>query len=102
MMEHTETLAHLLRDAKHAQREITVVLLDLRNAFGSVHHNLIRSALPYHLPDIFLQLFNSIYSNSHVSVAINKDWTSLIKRLTEGFFKEILAPLSYSISVSTR
>ena len=80
MMEHTETLAHLLRDAKHAQREITVVLLDLRNAFGSVHHNLIRSALRYHhLPDIFLKLFNSIYSNSRVSVAVNKDWIAPIK-----------------------
>ena len=74
VMEHTETLAHLLRDAKHAQRDITVVLLDLRNAFGSVHHNLLRSALRYHhLSDIFLKLFNSIYSNSRVSVAVNKD-----------------------------
>ena len=78
--EHSETLAHLLRDAKHTNREITVVLLDLKNAFGSVSHDLIRASLKYHhLPSKFLQLFNSIYNDSYISVAVNKDWTGPIK-----------------------
>jgi Reverse transcriptase (RNA-dependent DNA polymerase)/zinc-binding in reverse transcriptase len=78
--EHTETLAHLLRDAKHAQRALTVVLLDLRNAFGSVHHELIRESLKYHhLPNSFLEIFNSIYSNSYISIAVNKEWTDPVR-----------------------
>jgi Reverse transcriptase (RNA-dependent DNA polymerase)/zinc-binding in reverse transcriptase len=78
--EHTETLAHLLRDAKHAQRSLTVVLLDLRNAFGSVHHELIRESLKYHhLPNSFLEIFNSIYSNSFISIAVNKKWTDPVR-----------------------
>jgi hypothetical protein len=80
VMQHTETLAQLLRDARHSHREIIIVLLDLRNAFGSVHHNLIRASLQYHhLPNIFLQLFNSIYTNSHISIAVNKECTDPIR-----------------------
>ena len=79
-MEHTETLAHILRDARHAQRSLTVVLLDLRNAFGSVHHDLIRAALQYHhLPNSFISIFNSVYSNSYISVAVNRDWSRPIR-----------------------
>ena len=70
----------MLSDAKRAQRSITVVLLDLKNAFGSVHHGLIRAALQYHhLPPIFLQLFNCIYSNSYISIAVNNEWTNAVK-----------------------
>ena len=79
-MEHSETLDHLLRDAKNAKREITVVLLDLKNAFGSVNHNLIRASLQHHhLPTKFLQIFNSIYNDSYISVTVNKKWTAQIK-----------------------
>ena len=39
--EHTAHLAHLISQAKRNQRSLVVMLLDLRNAFGEVHHNLI-------------------------------------------------------------
>ena len=79
-MQHTETLAHILSDTKRAQRAVTVVLLDLKNAFGSVHHNLIRASLQYHhLPSIFLQLFNSVYNESYISIAVNKLWTAPVR-----------------------
>ena len=80
VLEHSETLAHLLRDAKNAKREIIVILLDLKNAFGSVNHNLIRASLQHHhLPTKFLQIFNSIYNDSYISVAVNRKWTAPIK-----------------------
>ena len=46
--EHTELLTHIVTDAKRHSRNIVVTLLDLRNAFGEVHHDLIRSC--YGLP----------------------------------------------------
>ena len=73
VMEHTELLAHLLKDAKRRQRSITVTMLDLKNEIGEVQHNLIISALRYHqlplelpleltleLPLKFTELFKNI------------------------------------------
>ena len=40
-------------------------------------HNLIRSVMEYHhLPSIFRDLFDAIYTDSHIKIAVNKDWTS--------------------------
>jgi len=46
--EHSELLSHMLKDAKKRQRSIIVTLRDLKNAFGSVHHNLMELALRQH------------------------------------------------------
>ncbi|MDW0252356.1 MAG: reverse transcriptase domain-containing protein [Nitrososphaeraceae archaeon] len=63
---------------KHS-RGLIVTLLDLRNAFGEVHHGLIRSALKYHhVPNIFSKLFNSIYDGSQVAVSVNNVWSENI------------------------
>ena len=79
MTEHTELLAHMLRDAKRKQRSIIISLLDLKNAFGSIHHDLIRLALHYHhLPSVFSELFSNIYNKSFMTVAIGKVWTDSI------------------------
>ena len=57
-----------------------ITLLDLKNAFGEVHHDLIRTALQnHHLPDFFTQLFNSIYHGAVATVTSNKEWTEFIK-----------------------
>ena len=70
--EHTELLTHIMKDAKRNGRSLTVVLLDLRNAFGEIQHDLIRSALKYHhLPSIFTDLFNEIYNGASITVAAN-------------------------------
>ena len=37
--EHTNHLAYVINNARKSQRSLTVTLLDLRNAFGEVHHN---------------------------------------------------------------
>ena len=40
-VEHTNHLAYVINNALKSQRSLVVTLLDLRNAFGEVHHNLI-------------------------------------------------------------
>ena len=78
--EHTETLTHIIRDSRRHQRSLVITLLDLKNAFGEVHHDLIRAALRYHhLPDLFTQLFDSIYLNSLITVTANDECTDFIR-----------------------
>ena len=51
--EHTAHPAHLICQVRQNQKSLAVTLLDLRNAFGRVHHNLITDAVAdNHIPDI--------------------------------------------------
>ena len=77
--EHTQVLTHILRDAKLHQRAVTVVLLDLKNAFGEIHHNLIATALElHHVPDHIRQTIKNIYTNSRTAVFFNDKVTDFI------------------------
>jgi len=68
-----------MRSAKRRQLSLFAVLFDLRNAFGEIRHNLIRTSLKYHnMPDQFVDLFNSIYCNFNVSVSCNNTITAPI------------------------
>ena len=50
--EHTAQMAHIINQARTKQRSVVITLLDLKNVFGEVHHNLIQSVLCYHhIPD---------------------------------------------------
>ena len=70
--EHCEHLSHIMRDSKRHQRSLVVTLLDLRNAFGEVHHGLIKFALEHHhVPSELIALFSSIYDNFKVQLACN-------------------------------
>ena len=44
-IEHIELLTNFLKHAKNKQQQLVVMLFDLRNAFGEVHHNLIKNVL---------------------------------------------------------
>src|SRR6218665_99195 len=75
--EHTELLSQIILDAKMKSRGLIVTLLDLKNAFGEVHHDLIRASLNYHhLSSICTSIFNSIYHGSLTFVAVKNEWTS--------------------------
>ena len=47
-LEHTAQMTNIINQAKIKQRSVVITLLDLKNAFGEVHHNLIQSVLDYH------------------------------------------------------
>ena len=44
-LEHSFTLMEALKEAKELNRQIVISWIDLANAYGSVHHNLIQFAL---------------------------------------------------------
>ena len=47
-LEHTAMMGNIINKAQIKQRSLVITLLDLKNAFGEVHHNLISSVLTYH------------------------------------------------------
>ena len=46
-IEHVAHMAHVLGDAEEHHRALVITLVDLKKAFGDVHHNLINSVLEY-------------------------------------------------------
>ena len=82
--EHTQMLAHMMRDAKRHQRTMIVTLLDLRNAFGEVNNSLIycdtTSSLRYHnVPEETICIIKDIYTHSMITVAHGNANTELIQ-----------------------
>src|SRR6266496_4027115 len=71
--EHVEQLSYLLNYQKKMKREIYVVLLDLKNAFGEVHHSLIRFSLSHHhIPPDVIDIIMSQYNNFFLTVTSAK------------------------------
>jgi hypothetical protein len=91
-----------MHDAKRNMRCLVVTLLDLKNAFGEVHHNLIRASLAFHnVPSLFIDIFNNIYTGSRVKIAVNDEWTDeiLVERgVLQG---DPCSPLLFNICFNT-
>ena len=100
--EHNELLTHLILDSRKHTRSLIITLLDLKNAFGEVNHNLIRSTLTYHhLPVFVNEIFNSIYQNSIISVVANGVWSKEIK-IGKGVLQgDPLSPLLFNLCFNT-
>ena len=55
--------------ARIKQKSLVITLLDLKNAFGEVHHNLIPEVLKYHhIPTQIQLLIGSLHSEVQTSV----------------------------------
>ena len=68
-LEQYEKLSAIIKDAHTKHKFLAVCWLDLANAFGSVHHQLIDFCLHhYHTPMPFISTIRSIYSNLSATV----------------------------------
>ena len=66
-VEHTSAVSQLVREAKRNRSDLTVVWLDLANAYGSIPHSLIKAALHhFHVPDRFIELLESYLDGMHI------------------------------------
>ena len=54
--EHTAQMANVINTTRIKQRSLVITLLDLKNAFGEVHHSLIPEVLKYHHVPTYIQL----------------------------------------------
>ena len=60
-LEQYEKLSAAIGEAHKRHRSLTVCWLDLANAYGSVHHSLIKYALEhYHAPSCFLRIMSNL------------------------------------------
>ena len=75
-VEHTELLTHMINHARVKQRNMVVTLLDSKNAFGEVEHNLIMKILDYHhVPDEIKSIIREYYRDYTISIS-TKDYVT--------------------------
>ena len=97
--EHIECLKAALKDAKTSGRQIVVTWIDLKNAFGSVSHNLIQFALHwYHVPKQLAQIINTYY-DTLVAAIEAPTWTSKSFSYEIGVFQGcVISPILFNMS----
>ena len=68
-LEHTAQMANIINKARIKQLSLVITLLDLKNAFGEVHHNLISSIIDYHhIPGHIKLIVESLYTDFKTSI----------------------------------
>ena len=78
-LEHTAQMTNIINKARNKQRSLVITLLDLKNAFGEVHHNLIQSVLDYHhIPDHIKLIINNLYTDFKTSIITSSFQTPFI------------------------
>jgi hypothetical protein len=72
-------MANIINKARIKQRSLVITLLDLKNAFGEVHHNLVTSVLDYHhIPEHIKLIVASLYTNFQTSIITSEFRTPFI------------------------
>ena len=101
-LEHTAQMAHIINTARTKQRSIVITLLDLKNAFGEVHHNLIYEVLKYHhVPNHIKNLICSLYTDFQTSIIteqFNTPFITVGRGVLQG---DCLSPLLFNMSFNT-
>ena len=100
--EHTAHMANIIRKAKLEQKPLVITLLDLKNAFGEVNHNLIPKVLQYHHSPLHMQtIIRDLYSNFRTSIVTTLFRTPFI-RVGWGVLQgDCLSPLTFTFCVNT-
>ena len=98
-LEHTSMMANIINKARKSQRLIVKTVLDLKNAFGEVHHNLIQKVLLYHhVPDKAPALISSLYDGFHTAVITDHYSTRVRRGVLQG---DCLSPLLFNMCFNT-
>jgi len=102
VLEHTSVMAHIINKACIKQRSVVIALLDLKNACGEVHHNLISEVLRYHhVPQQAHALISSLYENFHTSI-ITEEYTTPAIPVRKGALQgDCLSPLLFNMCFNT-
>lgn len=101
-LEHTAQMAHIINKARTKQRSLVITLLDLKNAFGEVHHNLIQEVLEYHhIPDHIKNIIHSLYTDFQTSI-ITEEFNTRFITVDRGVLQgDSLSPLLFNMSFNT-
>ena len=100
--EHTAQMADIINKARTKQCSLVITLLDLKNAFGEVHHNLIQTALDYHhIPDHIKSLVKSLYTDFKTSILTYEFRTPFISVGRGVLQGDCLSPLLFNLCFNT-
>lgn len=67
--EHIAEMSHIINNSRKQQWSVTITLIDLKTAFGEVHHSLTQSCLHYHyLTDEINCIVKKLYSDFRLLV----------------------------------
>jgi hypothetical protein len=96
-------MANIINKARIKQRSsLVITLLDLKNAFGEVHHNLIQFVLGYHhIPNHMNNLIKSLYTDFKTSVITSEFRTHFIPVGRGVLQGDCLSPLLFNMCFNT-
>ena len=95
-------MADIINKARIRQRSVVITLLDLKNAFGEIHHNLIQSVLDYHhIPDHIKFVIKSLYTDFQTSI-ITSEFRTPFMTVGRGVLQgDCLSPLLFNMCFNT-
>ena len=101
-LEHTSQMANIVNKARIKQRSLVITLLDLKNAFGEVHHNLLHEVLNFHhVPDHIKALVQSLCTDLNASI-ITSEFNTPFIRVGRGVLQgDCLSPLLLNMCFNT-
>ena len=95
-------MSHIIDKARLKQRSLIVTLLDLKNAFGEVHHNLISAVYKYyHIPKQIDHLVKDLYSNFNTTIMTSHFKTPFITVGHSVLQRDCLSPLTFNMCFNT-
>ena len=98
--EHSFLLQSLVLDAKRLQKNVFLAWLDLRNAFGSVPHEVIEITLSHlGVPQSVVELIKNIYTDANTVVRTPAGLTSEIPLLSGVKQGCPLSPILFNLSI---
>ena len=101
-IEHTELLTYIINHSRRKQRDMVITLLDLKNAFGEVSHDLLRMTLKFHhVPEEIISLINEFYTDYHVSVGTKSFVTDPIAVERGVLQGDCLSPILFNLCFNT-
>ena len=93
-------MARIINTARSKQRSLIITLLDLKNAFGEVHHNLITSVLDYHhIPEHIKLITKDLYTDFKTSILTSSFQTPFIPVRRGVLQGDCLSPLLFNTFV---
>ena len=100
--EHIAEMTNIINHARNKQMSVTITLIDLRNAFGEVNHQLIRTVFKYHhVPEEICDLVSILYTDFNIAIITKKFITCYIpvgKGVLQG---DSFSPLIFNMLVNT-
>ena len=95
-------MADIINEARIRQRSVVITLLDLKNAFGEVHHNLIQSVLDYHhIPDHIKFVIKNLYTDFKTSIITSQFQTPFLTVGRGVLQGDCLSPLLFNMCFNT-